>query len=99
MTVAIRGATVFFSVVFYDQNDAPTSPSSASLKLAYKIAGASTITTIVLTAGPSNTWTATWDSSVADRGYVDWWAQSTPAPKSALQGNFLLDANDANPQT
>lgn len=93
-----RGSTIFWTVTFYNKNGDPVDPSGATLKIAYKVAGVLTTIAVDMVDGGSHTWTYEWDSSLADVGYVEWWAQSTDAPKSALQGSFELDANRANPQ-
>lgn len=98
MIDAVRGAAVFFGFVFKDETGNPVAPSSAKVRITYKRSGAITTDDVDLTDAGSFNWTTTWDSSVADAGTIAWWAQSTPSPKSALQGSFLLQANLANPQ-
>lgn len=99
MTIFVRGASVFFSVVFLDEDGEPASPTSARLKISYRVRGSRTaaVTELTMTEGDPNTWEATWDSSPAEPGPIYWWAQSGDPPKSATEGNFVLEANAANP--
>lgn len=96
-TIAVRGAAVYFNVVFKDEAGVTVNPTAAKLRIVYQVAKVSTPVEINLIDAGSGNWAAIWDSSVADAGSVAWWAQSGDPPKSATQGSFTLQANAANP--
>jgi len=98
-TIVVRGAAVFFSVVFRDADKNPVNPATAQLRIAYAVAKAATVAELPLVSDGDVTWNATWDSGPADSGMVAWWAQSGDPPKSATQGTLKLEANLANPQS
>lgn len=95
--VVVRGAAVYFDVVFKDEDGVPVNPTAAKLRIVYQVQKVATPVEINLIDAGSSTWAAIWDSSVADAGPVAWWAQSGDPPKSATQGSFTLQANAANP--
>src|SRR5512146_1122345 len=97
-STTIRGNTVVFTANFYDQNGQIITPVAAQVRVAYAVRGVSTIATLSMT-NSGGTWTADWDSSVADAGNVDWHTQSTGSPSAADDGSFTLSANAANPQS
>lgn len=97
MTSIVRGSTLFVDVVFKDQDGATINPSTAELRIAYTIAGASEIEEIDLT-GNAGTWSASWDSSPADAGIAYWFAHADGSPTAAVQGQVIVLANAANPQ-
>lgn len=96
-TTVVRGAAVHISVIFRDEDGVAISPSAASMKLRYRVHRRMTNETLTLTDDGDDNWIAVWDSSVADAGSVEWWAQSADSPKAACQGNFYITANRANP--
>lgn len=98
MELTVRGAAVFFEVVFKDEDGNPVVPTAAKLRIAYSVSRALTTVEIALIDAGGGNWTAVWDSGPADAGQVSWWAQSGDPPKSATQGTFTLHANAANPQ-
>lgn len=98
MISIVRGASVYFDVVFKDEAGNAVNPSAAKLRIVYKVQRTLTTAEINLTDATGGHWIAAWDSSPADAGKVSWWAQSGDPPKSATQGEFMLWTNEANPQ-
>jgi hypothetical protein len=98
MDTFVRGAAVFFNVVFKDEDGDTVVPTAAKVRIAYYAAKVLTTIDIALIDAGSGNWNTAWDSSPADAGQVSWWAQSGDPPKSATQGTFTLHANAANPQ-
>lgn len=94
----VRGATVFFTVAFQDKYGNPTTPSGATLRLAYGMAGARQTAEIAMSSDGSGNWAASWDTSPADAGWLYWWAHSAGSPAAACQGRIEVQANPANPQ-
>lgn len=97
METARRGASVFFSAAFLDQNGAPITPTGADLHLSYQASLATVNETVAMDPGAGGTWVAEWDSGVADAGRVWWHIRSTGAGKAVDEGHFELTANNANP--
>lgn len=97
-TAIVRGNSVVFTAVFYDQTGAIISPVAASTRVTYDVSGVATTATVTL-AEDSGTWSGTWDSSVADTGTVYWHTSSAGSPSAADDGSFELSANAANPQS
>jgi hypothetical protein len=91
-----RGSTVVFATVFTDPTGVTVNPVSATLHLEYRASGTLTATSIALVQS-GNTWTASWDSSVADGGRVDWHIRSTGTFPAGLEGTLKLKTNSANP--
>jgi hypothetical protein len=96
MTDVTRGSTVVFVTTFRDNTGAVVNPASANLYLRYRAGGVVTTATVALTQS-SNTWTASWDSSVADGGRADWHIRSAGTNKAAMEGSLNLKINLANP--
>jgi hypothetical protein len=72
-----QGSCVEFTVTFFDANGIVTIPTSAQIALAYtSLAGSTASATLGLTPIGSF-WTASWDTSVAALGFVNY---STTAP-------------------
>lgn len=95
----VRGASLFVTIVFLDENEQPVGNlSGATLRLAYTVNGARQTQEIAMSDGGAGQWLATWDTSPADEGALFWWAHSAGSPKSACQGQLIIEANPANPQ-
>lgn len=94
----VRGAALFVIVVFYDENNHPVTPSSATLSLAFSAGGVRATDSIAMAVDVDGNWTAVWDSSPADAGMLFWYAASAGSPKSAVEGRLIIEANPANPQ-
>lgn len=97
-TYVTRGTTMLFTVTFTDVTGANIVPAGANLRLSYMVNGTETAQTIPMTLN-GNTYIATWVSDHPDPGTVFWHASSVSAQPSALDGQFVLRANDANPQS
>jgi hypothetical protein len=82
MTDVTRGSTVVFITTFKDNTGTIVNPVSANLYLKYRASNVLTTTTVALTQS-GNTWTASWDSSVADGGRADWHIRSAGTNKAA----------------
>lgn len=96
MTSYVRGNTVSFSATPKDKDGNPVTPASANLYLEYiTVAGSRTTVTIALT--PASTLTYAWDSSVAREGLVNWSIKAVGSVKIAIDGSFMLTANESNP--
>lgn len=93
----VRGNKIVCSGTF-----TPTSgtaqPTSAYAILSYSDAttGLPATSTVSLSADANNVWSGTWDSLLAQEGTIDWRIQAKGSLQAAQQGQFLLQANDAN---
>lgn len=93
----VRGSTVVFAVSFTGADGEPASPSSANLYLSYKLGRGRQSETIAMTEN-AGTWSASWNSEVADAGQLDWHVRSDDITnKSALEGSLQVLTNRANP--
>lgn len=94
-----RGSDVTFSSSFTTSLNQAYTPNNANVKLSYTISGVATLTTIAMSLDPNdNKWRATWTTTSADAGQVDWFIYASGNSGSTDQGSFLLVANTANPQ-
>jgi hypothetical protein len=91
------GATLQFSATFLDAAGNPTAPASADVHLTYKVAGATTRASVAM-VNAGGTFTASWDSAVADSNApVFWNVRSAGAPKASQFGRVDFDWNTAGP--
>jgi hypothetical protein len=95
-TTYVRGQAIDFIANFTDINGQPAIPSSATLAIVCFINGVKTTITAAL-ASSTNGWEYTWDSTPADPGVIEWFARTNGPPYSAVQDQFILQANSANP--
>ena len=95
----IRGSTLVVTVLFRDQNGDPISPPSAQLRIAYVAGGSRQVAEIDMEEGDNSNWTASWDTAQADSGRLFWFAHAAGSPTAAVQGQVIVEANPANPQT
>lgn len=94
----VRGQTLFVDIQFLDEDDAViTGLAGATLYLSYEVSGVKTTTSVALTDAGAGSWTTQWDSSVADAGWLFWFAKSSTSPRAAAQGRLIIEANRANP--
>lgn len=101
--VFVRGAVVVFSTVFSTPYQSGTQPSSVSILISYttdsttgaKVASPASITASLQSDGV--TWLASWDSSVAASGPVDWFLSCNGVARAVDEGTFALAVNSANP--
>ena len=92
-----RGNPITFTATFLDANGDLVVPNIATLYLSYQSPAIRTLTSVIMTMqGTDGPWTAQWDSSVASAGIV-YWSVRSDIPGSSEDGDFLLDANAANP--
>lgn len=95
----VRGNTVVFIATFYNQDGQAFVPAGAETIIVYNVSGTPTTATLTMSVVGS-TWTAQWDSTVADTGTVEWHVNSTGGPpNAAADGQFTISANAANPQS
>lgn len=92
-----RGATVVWPISFIDSNGVLVVPTTVMLYVSYKHNGLRTTVTPAITPTGS-TFTASWLSTPADPGRVDWHVRSIN-PEIANEGSFTVNANAANPAT
>lgn len=91
----VRGNSVTFTTGFYDANNDLVIPSLPTLTVHYK-ANNQYVTETANMSGSGASWTATWDSSNADVGIVDWHISAGAGLKIASDGSFRIYANKAN---
>lgn len=99
-----RGATVQFTVTFYDDTGAVTQPASAGINLSFATAGTCDLEALLIPmtppSAPAVAWTAQWDTTDVEPGPVSWSAYGKSSglgvPKAVLDGQFELTANNAN---
>ena len=96
MQIFVRGNQIDFSTTFAADAAPGVQPTSASLSLAYNLAGTVTKVSLALTLNGDGTWSTSWDSSTADGGRVDWSVVSHGIVVAADEGFFILAANNAN---
>lgn len=94
-----RGNMVSFEASFVDKDRNPALQNAATLHLSFKVEGERTTASVAMTKLLNGTFTATWDSSVADPGIIEWHIRSNGSDKTAEDGSFQLRANNANPST
>src|SRR3954471_13009416 len=91
----IRGNSVTFSSTFLDANNDVMVPEAPLLTLYYK-SNSTYVTTTANLELEGNTWTASWNSSNADVGVVQWHISGGNSTPVALDGDFRILANKAN---
>jgi hypothetical protein len=96
MQIIDRGNSILFTATPKDADGNIVTPSSISLSLNYVTATGRAGTSMVM-VNSAGSWTATWDSSVAEPGIV-YWSSRASSPSGAEDGSFELEANPANPE-
>lgn len=91
-----RGNSVTFTSSFLDANNNLTVPASPTLSLYYKSNNIYITTTFGMSESNDTVWTASWDSSNADVGVVEWHISGGNATPIAMDGEFKIYANRAN---
>jgi hypothetical protein len=91
-----RGNSVFLAFTFYDEDDGIASVTSAEVQLTYM--GRSDFVTETITLSHSgDEWKATWDSTAARPGWVDYHGHALANDSVYTQdGRFRLTGNRAN---
>lgn len=98
MAAIVRGNLVEFATTFVDSESAVLTPASATLTLNFRNGdGVRENESIEMDAdSDGEIFTASWDSAVAKPGLVYWSAQASD-PEAAVDGEFEITANPANP--
>ncbi len=91
----IRGNAVTFSSTFLDANNNVIVPSAPVVSVYYKSNNQYVTTSLNMTQ-TGNTWVATWNSSNADVGVVEWHIYAGNSTPAAQDGDFRILANKAN---
>jgi len=97
-----RGQSVVFTHTFYDSSGGVTSPSSATLTIAYPTSGypyRTTLDTTTLSMNQNTTtlaWTATWSSTGAYPGPCFSHIRASDLTLAVRDDAFELKANPAN---
>ena len=97
MAAFVRKNVLVATATFTAADGSGTQPSSATCVVRFRSqAGPQEVSLPMTFNSSSNTWTANWDSSAAVKGVVEWMIYSAGALQAAAQGQFQLDANQAN---
>lgn len=89
-----RGNQISWTINFFDANNAIISANSATLRIVQGTNSAN-VTSLAMTSGPDG-WVAVWDTSNTRPGIINWHASCEPV-HSAVDGQFTIEANPANP--
>ena len=89
-----RGSYVQFASNFFDANNDINIPDQPTLRVYYRSNNEYLTATANMTSS-GNTWIASWDSSNADVGIVQWYISSGGTPSIAEEGEFRIIANHA----
>ena len=93
-----RGNKITFSTTFFDVNNNIALPDNPTVSIFYKSNNVYLTTNLAMSiANSGNNWVATWDSSNADVGIVEWHIYSGPNTGISQDGDFRVLANKANP--
>jgi hypothetical protein len=94
-SIVERGNTVYFAFTFYDENGDAANVDSAEMQITYP-AGWGYETETVPLAQSGDEWTATWLSSRARPGWIEWHAHAQAAQYHLVHdGRFRLSGNKA----
>lgn len=98
MTTIVRGNIIDFATTFTGADSEVLTPASATLTVNFRSANGDRVDEDIEMDADSagEVWTATWDSAVAKPGAVYWSAQASD-PEAAVDGDFEISANPANP--
>lgn len=100
LQTVIRGATIQFATTFFDVNNNPINPDSATINILPSLATAPVTVPMVAPAPPGLIWTALWDTRNVPAPQTVYWSIHTgsldPIPVTAEDGTFQLSANPAN---
>jgi hypothetical protein len=96
-----RGSTILFTAnAFLDSAGASMTPSTVTVYLSYPSgninSGQYTDTSFALTNAAGN-WTGQWESELSQDGQVFWSVKAVGSDDVAIDGEFQLTANKANP--
>jgi hypothetical protein len=95
----VRGATVIFNVTFLDEAGANTYAQNTFITVAYRKERAIVRETLDLDQiGNTYVYTASWNSSNAEPGEIQWHARGDGEfGRIAIENEFTLIGNRANP--
>jgi hypothetical protein len=97
MKTIVRGNPFVATVTFLASDGSALSPASAILYVTYYTNHRPKTDQVAMAQVPGgNQWTASWDTSNAETGDVAWCARASN-PSAAVQGEFTLGGNAANP--
>lgn len=97
MAAFVRKNAITISATFTAANgDDNLQPSAAYVELVFQDLSGSTQRVSLTMSESSGVWSATWDSSAAGPGTVQWVAYGTGTLEAAQQGQFEILANAAN---
>lgn len=91
----IRGNSITFTSSFLDANNNIMVPQAPTLTVYFKSNSVYVNTSISMTSS-GNAWSASWDTSNADVGIVQWHISGGPTTPAALDGEFRILSNKAN---
>ncbi len=93
-----RGTTITFEATDFENEDGDAiTPDSVTVYLDYPASGRSRAQATVTLTDDSDTWSGTWESSVAFAGTVFCTMIAAAADNFALDSEFQLQANQSNP--
>jgi hypothetical protein len=92
----IRGNSVTFTSAFMDANNTIMTPASPSVTLYYKSNNQYVSVSLDMEAINASSWSASWNSSNADVGVVQWHISAGNATPVAMDGDFRILSNKAN---
>jgi hypothetical protein len=99
LTKIDRGNSVKFKTNFFDESNNITNPNSASVTIAFPVAGSpDTYQTVVIAMTQAgNDWTAQWETIAVQPGRCYWRVYGPGATmKISDRGEFDLEVNPAN---
>lgn len=91
-----RGCSVDFSTKFYNANNELILPFNPVLTLYYKSNTVYITSNVSFNTTDNITWQASWNSSNADVGIVEWHISGGSSTPIAMDGDFRILSNKAN---
>lgn len=94
----VRGVTVTFKASsFVDHDGASVTPDTVTMYVDYPIANRARAQAEVVLSVSSGVWTGAWESAVSYPGTVYYSMQANGSDEFAIDGEFQIKANQANP--
>lgn len=91
-----RGNPVTISATFKDANNQVIVPPSATLVIAYRVAGVNASANVVMSQS-GNVFSGVWSSAGVDPGVVDWCVVAGGGTPVVVDGSLRVQANKATP--
>ena len=91
----VRGTPVTFTATFYNSDDDQMAANTATLYVNYRVNNVANTANVVMDQVNTYYWEATWDSSNADAGTIDWSIVAQGENKAVSEGSFRVLANKA----